>query len=475
MAYVRAEVDQIDVWQTLGNHGWNWTTLLPYYIKSETFQIPKPFQVANGMTYNASYHGSSGPLTTGYVNGQINGTVGTTYNKTFAALNLAWDNDVNSGKMHGLNSPPKTIDQEANVRADAAYAYYWPIAQRQNLKLFQNTLANKIVWKSTTSCSNIVASGVQVVLSNGSTTIIHARKEVILSAGALRSPLILELSGIGNPDILVKYDIPVVVDLPTVGENLQDQMNNALAFGDNNTLVGSDSFVAYPTVADLFGADLPAFRANISSSLSAYANKVAEASNNVVSKADLLFAFKMQYDLIFNTQTPILEIYMTPAADVFSFQNWILLPFSRGNIHITSANASAAAAINPNYFMLDFDLQIQIASLKYVRKAMATAPLSTMVTSETTPGYDVVGLNATDAAIEQWIKQTYRTNYHPVATAAMMPKEIGGVVDSRLKVYGTSNVRVVDASVLPMQVCGHLTSTLYAVAEKAADMIKEDM
>lgn len=252
-------------------------------------------------------------------------------------------------------------------------------------------------------------------------------------------------------------------------------MNNALSFNDNTTLVGSDSFVAYPTVADLFGADLPAFQANISSSLSAYADKVAEESNNVVSKSDLLSFFKIQYDLIFNTQTPVLEIFMTPASSIFSFQHWILLPFSRGNIHITSTNASAPAAINPNYFMLDFDLAIQTAGVRYIRKLMSTYPISTMNAGETAPGYELVGQNATNAEVGEWVKDTYRTNYHPVASTAMMPREKGGVVDSRLKVYGTANVRVVDAGILPMQVCGHLTSTLYAVAEKAADMIKADM
>lgn len=106
---------------------------------------------------------------------------------------------------------------------------------------------------------------------------------------------------------------------------------------------------------------------------------------------------------------------------------------------------------------------------------MTTAPLSKAITSETSPGLSVVPQNATNAQWASWVKTSYRSNFHPVATAAMMPREIGGVVDSNLTVYGTANVRVIDASVLPFQVCGHLVSTLYAVAERAADLIKSGL
>lgn len=125
--------------------------------------------------------------------------------------------------------------------------------------------------------------------------------------------------------------------------------------------------------------------------------------------------------------------------------------------------------------MFDWDITSQITTSKFIRSIFATSPLFPLVGSETTPGLNTVPANAAEAQWFGWIKTGYRSNFHPVSTPAMMPREIGGVVDSRLKVYGTANVRVVDASILPMQVCGHLVSTLYAVAERAVDLIKEDM
>lgn len=286
----------------------------------------------------------------------------------------------------------------------------------------------------------------------------------------------MELSGVGNPDILTPLSIPVVVDLPTVGENLQDQLNNAFVFGSNTTVSGSDGFVTYPSVSDIFGNDTSSLASSISSSLSDYATAVANASNNVVSSTDLLDFFQIQYNLIFNSSVPLAEFFNTASGSIFNIEYWILLPFSRGNIHISSNNATAAALINPNYFMLDFDLDVQLTTSKFIRNTlMASTPISLQLTGETSPGTSVLPVNATDAEWKEYIKSAFRSNFHPVGTTAMMPKEKGGVVDTSMKVYGTSNVRVVDAGVLPFQVCGHLVSTLYAVAEKAADLIKAEM
>ncbi|KAM0150371.1 hypothetical protein ACHAQE_008587 [Botrytis cinerea] len=479
MAYTRAEDVQIDAWEAIGNDGWNWANLFPYYKKSQTLEIPTTTQAEAGATYDASANGFDGPLKVGWLNSlEDTNNFHTTLNDTYAALGVPSNDDVNTGKMVGYSRYPATYDSALNVRHDAGRAYYYPIANRTNLHLYPNTLAQRITWKSNTDTPT--ANGIEVLPNDSSTPYtIYANSEVILSAGALASPLLLELSGIGNPSILNEHNISVVVDLPTVGENLQDQTNTGLAYNSsgNTSFSGAGTLVAYPSAAQVFGSEVQNISAHVLQSLPSYAEQVSAASGNITKAADLLEFFKVQHDLIFSTTHPVpmAEILIIPSATSFSSEYWALLPFARGSIHITSSVAGEPAAINPNYYMFDWDITSQISTAKFIRSVFKTSPFSSFVGSETKPGLNTVSANATEAEWFDWVKTAYRSNFHPVSTAAMMPREVGGVVDSKLKVYGTANVRVVDASILPMQVSGHLVSTLYAVAERAADLIKEDI
>ncbi|ATZ57408.1 Bcgod1 [Botrytis cinerea B05.10] len=479
MAYTRAEDVQIDAWEAIGNDGWNWANLFPYYKKSQTLEIPTTTQAEAGATYDASANGFDGPLKVGWLNSlEDTNNFHTTLNDTYAALGVPSNDDVNTGKMVGYSRYPATYDSALNVRHDAGRAYYYPIANRTNLHLYPNTLAQRITWKSNTDTPT--ANGIEVLPNDSSTPYtIYANSEVILSAGALASPLLLELSGIGNPSILNEHNISVVVDLPTVGENLQDQTNTGLAYNSsgNTSFSGAGTLVAYPSAAQVFGSEVQNISAHVLQSLPSYAEQVSAASGNITKATDLLEFFKVQHDLIFSTTHPVpmAEILIIPSATSFSSEYWALLPFARGSIHITSSVAGEPAAINPNYYMFDWDITSQISTAKFIRSVFETSPFSSFVGSETKPGLNTVSANATEAEWFDWVKTAYRSNFHPVSTAAMMPREVGGVVDSKLKVYGTANVRVVDASILPMQVSGHLVSTLYAVAERAADLIKEDI
>ena len=198
MSYTRAETAQIDAWEQLGNTGWNWNTLFPYYLKSENYQIPGPNQIKGGASYVSSYHGFTGPLKAGYTYATATDSLPSTINSTFQSLGVPWSKDVSGGKMRGFTVYPRTVDPIAKVREDAARAYYWPYTSRSNLKMMANTVATKILWASSTG-ANVTASGIQVTKSDGSNVTINARKEVILAAGAVKTPMLLELSGIGNP------------------------------------------------------------------------------------------------------------------------------------------------------------------------------------------------------------------------------------------------------------------------------------
>ncbi|KAJ5611034.1 hypothetical protein N7510_007753 [Penicillium lagena] len=472
MSYTRAQDVQIDAWEAFGNKGWNWESLLPYYKKSEGFQAPTLDQVSNGADYYSSYHGEGGPLKVGWPTEITNHNVLSVLDETFKQLGVPYNRDVNSGNMVGLSIHPDTVDREANVREDAARAYFFPYANRSNLNIFTNTYANKIIWANN-SYNEAVAIGVDVSGIVGVDTI-YASQEVILSAGALKSPMLLELSGIGNPDILRKHNIPVKVNIPTVGENLQDQTNNGLSYDGEDFWLGLPTFSALPSAAQLYGNGISTVASKVNSSLASYAKAVANFSNGAVHEANVLSAFQLQYDLIFKSQVPYAEIVFLPIADTFSAEYWPLLPFSRGSVHISSANSSAPAAIIPNYFMFDQDLTTQIDVARYIRKAFGIAPLSDLVLDENAPGLNLLPEDASDSDWADWVKSSCeQVKLPPRRNSQHAPREKGGVVNPELKVYGTSNVRVIDASVLPFQLCGHLTSTIYAVAERASDLIKK--
>lgn len=477
MAYTRAESNQIDAWETLGNAGWNWKSLFPYYLKSETFQVPNAeIAASTHIAYDLDYHGTDGPVDVAFLSTNTNSSYPSSMNSTYKALGLHWNEDGTNGSMVGFGPFAKTVNQDLYVRCDAARAYYYPYENRTNLQVLLNTTANKLTWAGTNGTAT--ANGVEITSSDGTISVVKANREVILSAGSLKSPLLLELSGVGNPAVLSQYGIETVVDLPTVGENLQDQINNELDYTPPSNFTatydgGGAQFVAYPAANHVFGGDSAAAAADLKAQLAAYAEAVASANGNVTKASDLLEFFEMQYDLIFGShEVPYAEILIYISDGAWGAQYWGLLPFSRGSIHIGQANSTANARINPNFFMLDYDLELQVQTAKFIREVFATEPFAAVAGTEATPGFDTVPHDADVATWRSWATSAYRSNFHPVATAAMMPREKGGVVDSELKVYGTSNVRVVDASVVPFQVCGHLVSTLYAIAERASDIIK---
>lgn len=511
MAYTRAEDAQVDAWEAIGNTGWNWKELLPYYKKSESVQAPKADQLAGGATYDPTYHGTDGPLKVGWKNQMMNISFPEVLNSTYKQAGVPYITDIAGGNMAGWNVFPSTIDVELNVREDAARAYYFPYQNRTNFHAILNTEVQKLVWAE--SGSEATAAGVEVKDSTGKTRTIYANKEVILSAGSLKSPLLLELSGVGNPEILKAAGVDVKVELPAVGENLQDQTNNGFDGTATKAFSGTPVNVAYPNVQQIFGNKTATVAADVKKSLAKYAQEASEYSNGVISVEALTKFFDIQYDLIFKDKVPLAEILVYPTDAAFSAEFWSLLPFARGNIHIAGPDA-ASAKINPNYYMVSFRLAIyrprtepnamltrsphavRLGHDRAGRHGQVRAPaLPHLPAQHAARQRDGAGhrRGVRRAAEDVGPRQLYattlslaspqqkadlsdadRSNFHPVGTTAMIPKELGGVVDPSLKVYGTSNVRVVDAGVLPFQVCGHLVSTLYAVAEKAADIIKAE-
>lgn len=298
---------------------------------------------------------------------------------------------------------------ELNIRENAARAYYWPFTSRKNYHLFLNTEAQKLVWHDTAPGADAKASGVHVTDSNtGESRTIYANKEVILSAVAVRTPVLLELSGVGNPSVLAAAGIDDTIDLPTVGENLQDQALNSYEGASAAPFSGRSSYVAYPNYAHVFGDDASSIAEEVKSSLRAYAQAVSDSAGGVVTAAQLETFFRIQYDHIFAQKIPVGEAMLLPCGSSFGNSYWGLLPFARGSVHVTGTEGAYPAKLDPKYFMLDFDTKLQVAMTKYMRAFHNAAPLGELFAEETTPGLEAVPAGAGNEVWAQWVHENCR-------------------------------------------------------------------
>jgi len=342
------------------------------------------------------------------------------------------------------------------------------------------------------------AVGVEFIKGEQKTTVKNVRKDIVLAAGAFQTPQLLELSGIGNKEILGKHGIETVVDLPGVGENLQDhvcvhsiveidskyetldilfdpagQAKHGELYKEKKGILSSVLAAALAFVpSNQFGTDAEVkdwqsqVDANVDSHTLPGLKKQHVLQQRWFADPQQAQAELLQFPGHFPApgQTP------TPGKRYMSFVSALLHPLSRGTVHIASADPLAPPAIDPNYFSNPLDLELLTHILKYTLKVYGTEPFKGAVRAPVMPGADV--LQGGDAALREYVKQWCGPVYHPVGTAAMMPMEDGGVVDAELKVYGTSNLRVVDVSIVPMEMSCHTQSIAYAIGEKAANIFR---
>ncbi|KAH6632868.1 glucose oxidase [Chaetomium tenue] len=476
MTYIRGNVAEFDAWEELGNPGWNWNSIFGYFKKSEKYTIPTDSQLAAGATFESQYHGFRGPLHVGYTPALKNGSFAPVVRDTWAGLSVTHNPDLNSGDVRGYGMGPQTLDAALNMRWDAARAYLHPAEHRPNLKVLKGTV-KRITWATGKHATGrLVADGVEVVTDDGKSTVLSAKKEIIVSAGALRTPLVLEGSGIGNPRILKSLGIETRVDLPGVGENLIEQPSHFLLFSGDLQDSSASAYHSYVTIADLFGADVAAVEAATRANIPKWAKAAADASGaRSLDACALEKVLKIQHDLLFKHNVTAAEILLAIAPDnVLASNYWALFPFSRGSVHLKSADKINEPLVDPRIFLADFDLSIMVAAGKVAQKFWLSEPMKTKgtVIGPIVPEEVDLPNNATNAQWQLYLRDTVVANSHPTGTAAMMSRALGGVVDPELRVYGTANVRVVDASVVPLQVSGHLTATLYGLAERASDIIK---
>ncbi|KAF7300031.1 Choline dehydrogenase [Mycena kentingensis (nom. inval.)] len=498
--WCRASEAEYNAWNTLhegvsGAVDWGWETMQKYIKKSETF-TPMSDEHAStfSVTHDSSAHGSDGPIQTSYSAYQFSQL--SSWIPTMVNLGLPHLLDPANGTNAGVSFVPSIISPSNSSRSDSNAGYIVPHA-RTNLVILTGYQVTKINWNSTTSGS-AVAGGVSFAASAlGTVYTVNAAKEVILSGGVIGSPQILQLSGVGPKSLVTGLGIDSVVDLPGVGQNLQDHLSVSLymqattndtwaALKDDKSLWDQQLAIwkangtgmwtywneatAYPATTHLMGTSASSWASAIDTT-TALATSVSASAMDATVEAGA----KAQYTLLKEWasasnigQVELIFNMLGSAAGMIGIQFCLQHPFSRGYININSASVFDYPTINPNYLSVSYDFDILRSALEYTRSIIATAPMTDIILGETGPGV----ATSADDAINAYIQSTAGTEYHPIGTCGMMPQAMGGVVNTSLVVYGTANVRVVDVSIAPMHISAHTMATAYGIAEHAADMIK---
>ncbi|BCS27275.1 GMC family oxidoreductase [Aspergillus puulaauensis] len=498
-------------WEALGNPGWGWEGFEQYVRKFHTGTPPADSvrSFFAGMKSEKEDQGASGPVQVSF------GDQYMPYHGAWlrAFENLGWPQTEDPIKGAGVGPfvTPGAIDPATRTRSHAAAAYLTAeVTKRANLRIVTGARVEKIIFDASDAGSpvTVTARGMRFT-KDGQTYTASASRDVILAAGTTQTPQLLELSGIGNASLLRSHGIQPLVDLSGVGENLQD--HGIVSFGyEVADGMPSGDMARDPAVA---AAAMAAYQKDGSGPLgmvplvSAFmpcVNFPGNEREHLLQKIDsslddpkLPVTYRKQYsilrEMLKDPNEPTAQYILAPfqllpragpdAKDIFGMShpgNFISIvsllshPLSRGSVHLSSADPAAAPVIDSAILRHPVDLELQARHSIWMEKIPETEAMAPLLK----PGgqrLHTPGKVAELQKAQDLCKELVLSMYHVSGTCAMMPREDGGVVDPRLKVYGTSNVRVVDASLFPLVPRGNIQATVFAVAEKAADIIKEDL
>lgn len=433
MVYIRGQRQDYDHWRNLGNPGWGYHEVLPYFRRSE-----------NNESMEGEWHGRGGPLNV--CDRRYTNPLSRVFVEAAAAAGLARNPDFNGREQAGAGL--YQVTQRDGRRCSAATAYLHPVLRRRNLSVITGALAQRILFQGHRATG--VAYAHQGVLRQA-----RAEREVLISAGAINSPQLLLLSGIGPASEIRPLGIAVHRDLPGVGKNLQDHL-------DINVIHACTEPITLDGSASGFGALKTALRFAVLRSGPGVSN-IAEAGAFLQSGPD--------------AATPDLQLHFIPAYVVdhgrrkmpghgMTLHVCYLRPGSRGEIRLHSADPADPPLIDPGYLSVAADLTPLIAGIRRARDIYARAPLRRYLGAEVFPGSG----RQSDAELGEFIRGAAETEYHPVGTCAM-GTGAQAVVDPELKVHGVDGLRVVDASIMPTLVSGNTNAPTIMIAEKAAELI----
>lgn len=439
LLYVRGQPQDYDRWRQMGNLGWGWDDVLPLFKRAE-----------NNERGADAFHGDQGPLSVSDM--RISRPITDAWVAAAVAAGYAFNPDYNGPTQEGVGFFQLT--SRNGRRCSAAVAYLNPVKSRKNLHILTYAQVDKIDLVGTR------ATGVTFTDRRGGRKTITARRDIILCGGAINSPQLLMLSGIGCAKHLQAQDIAVIKNLPGVGQNLQDHLQARLVYKCHE-----------PTLNDEVSSLLGKARIGLKYLLT--------RSGPMTMAASLATGFLKTRD---DLETPDIQFHIQPlsaenpgkGADPFSaFTMSVcqLRPESRGEIRLSSANPRDYPKIIPNYLATDTDCRTLVAGIKIARKIARTAPLDVKIAREFRPNPDLPMDD--DAAILDWARNNTASIYHPTGTCKM-GNDSTAVVDARLRVHGIQGLRVADCAIMPEIVSGNTNAPAIMIGEKASDMILAD-
>lgn len=437
MVYVRGHSCDFEEWKSLGAEGWGYADCLPYFKRAETWQ--------NG---EDAYRGGDGPL-------GVSGGNNMAYNPLYEAFIDAGveagyprTDDYNGHRGEGFGAMHMTVD--GGVRASTSRAYLRPAANRSNLTVMKHALVDQLILEGKT------VTGVKVT-RRGKSIELNAGKEVILSAGSIASPMILQRSGIGPSALLSRLGISQKHDLPGVGQNLQDHLEVYFQFHCKEPVSLNSKLNLFSKF--LIGARWFFFKSGLG------ATNHFESCAFIRSRAGL-----KSPDIQYHFLPAAMRYDGTPSIKGHGFQVHVgpNKPKSRGRVEITSADPNAHPSILFNYLQHEDDVAAWRQCIRLTREIIAQPAMDRFRGDELQPGLDV----SSDDQIDTWVRENIESAYHPCGTARMgVGDDENIVVDTACRVRGLQGLRVVDASVFPTVPYGNINAPTIMVAEKAADLI----
>jgi choline dehydrogenase len=440
LLYIRGQHSDYDGWRQLGCEGWSWDDVLPYFRRSQHQERGAD-----------KWHATGGPLNISDVTERH--PISDAVLEACAQAGIRRNNDVNGDSQEGATYYQLTVKN--GLRQSAAVAYLHPAMSRPNLKVETRALAQRVVLEGRKATGVVYAQAGRMVTA-------RARREVILAGGAINSPQVLQLSGIGDGALLQRHGIAVAHDLPGVGENLQDHYVVGARYRlKPGTVSINETSRGLPFVGE---AIKYLFQRKGLLTLSAAHIAVFLKSRPELASPDIQYhILPATIDAEKLAAQGSFELEAAPGLTIAPCQ---VRPESRGSIRIKSPDPSVYPAILPNYLGDPIDQEAIVAGLKWARKIATQDALRPYIESEMQPGDSV----QTDAQFLDFARNAGATIYHPVGTCQMGhgPR---AVVDPQLRVHGIDGLRVVDASIMPRLISGNTNAPTIMIAEKASDMI----